>query len=237
MEKNRKSRKIAKVALAGVSLAAVSAITFGTTMAWLTATTNTKTNAFSATAGVDIELTEPAWDVTTNTHEIKPGEDVGKDPTVTNKTGSDKAYIALAITFSKENSVAGTDPKTFEQISYNDFDAFADLTGLDTTNWVAADENTANASATNKQMVYYYTGSTSDLKELLADNSTPALFTSVTFGDATALSTKLGYVKLANGNDSARYKDVKVTVNAYAIASEGITTDTAKSELYKLANP
>lgn len=226
MEKNRRSRKAAKVVLAGVSLMAVSAITFGATMAYLTATTNTKTNTFSASASVDIELTETSWTVDTNTHEITPETTVPKNPQITNQNTSDTAYVAIGLSFWIEDSAAGATEKTYTQISYDDFCKFASFEGLDTTNWTAATENTSNASATDKEIVYYRNDT------LAASATTEALFTGVKFGTADALATNLGYV-----TGTARYKDVKVTVDAYAIASEGITADTAKSELYNLANP
>lgn len=222
MEKNRKSRKIAKVALAGVSLMAVSAITFGATMAYLSATTNTKTNTFSASASVDITLTEPSWDLLTE-HKIVPGESVDKDPTITNNTGSDTAYVAIGLTFWKESSGAGATTKTYEQISYDEFCTFASLEGFDSTNWTAESQNTTNSSATDKAMVYYY-------NTTLAESvSTPTLFTSVKFNNDL---TGLGLV-----DGTARYKDIKVTVNAYAVSAEGITDTESQTVLYDLANP
>ena len=73
----KKSKKII-TGIAAITL--VAALGIGGTLAYLTDSEKV-TNTFSV-ADLDITLTEPEWDDTTDGKDMEPGDTVKKDPTV-----------------------------------------------------------------------------------------------------------------------------------------------------------
>lgn len=66
--------------------------TVGATVAFLTAVSNSVTNTFTI-GNITISLTE----TTGNTYPIVPGTEIGKDPRVTVKTGSDSCWLYVKL--------------------------------------------------------------------------------------------------------------------------------------------
>lgn len=77
-----------------MSLVLSLALATGSTLAYLTATTETKTNTFTL-GNVEIELTEPLYDAEPE-HVLYPGAFAVKDPTITN-TGRTPAWVWMTL--------------------------------------------------------------------------------------------------------------------------------------------
>ena len=89
-----------KLATLVASLALVAALGVGATLAYFT---DSDTALNTITMGkVDIELDEPDWDEDNpdgEIDEIKPGQEIVKDPTITVKANSEDAYLRAKITY------------------------------------------------------------------------------------------------------------------------------------------
>ena len=66
MENTKRTNKLLKVTLSVVALVLVAAVTYGITMAFLTARSNDKTNVFTAGDNVDIIINEPNYELITD---------------------------------------------------------------------------------------------------------------------------------------------------------------------------
>ena len=71
----------------------------GGTLAYFTDVTEEKENVFTV-GGVDIDLEEPGWDED-KAHNIAPGVDFEKDPTITIADGSDDCWVFLEMDLNK----------------------------------------------------------------------------------------------------------------------------------------
>ena len=191
----KKNKKVLKVVTAVTSLAVVSAISLGATMAFLTAQTTEKENVFSS-GGVDIILNEHHWNQALSNY--SPGQNVPKDPTV--ETESDEStFVAIAVQyFQKQDG-------RYVQINDSTFDNIATLqkkTGNDTymdginDGWWKG-ENVHGAN------VYYYGKSKDQFTELKNGQETIPLFDNVSF------SKKL-----------TTTQDVRIIVSAYAVRAD-----------------
>ena len=89
-------KKILAISLV-VAMLAVAVI--GGTLAYFTDTTAEQQNTFKV-GGVDIDLTEPAWDATA-AHTLVPGTTFAKDPTITVAAGSQDAWVFLKLDMNK----------------------------------------------------------------------------------------------------------------------------------------
>lgn len=87
----KKSKKII-TGIAAITL--VAALGIGGTLAYLTDSEKV-TNTFSV-ADLDITLTEPEWDDTTDGKDMEPGDTVKKDPTVNAVKGD--SYVRVIMT-------------------------------------------------------------------------------------------------------------------------------------------
>ena len=102
--KRKKKGYLATLILCGI-LVAVLAV--GGTLAWMTASTETKTNSFSVASGtMTATLTEPAFTATEQAKatKLKPGDVIMKNPTVTNTTAASDGtseWVGLKLTFTK----------------------------------------------------------------------------------------------------------------------------------------
>ena len=85
----------------------VAVLAVGGTLAWMTTTTETKTNSFSVASGtMKATLTEPAFTAAekAKANKLKPGDIINKDPTVTNTTAAadgTSEWVGLKLTFTK----------------------------------------------------------------------------------------------------------------------------------------
>lgn len=211
MEKTKRSNKLLKVTLSVVALILVAAVTYGITMAFLTAKSNDKTNVFTSGDNVDITINEPKYDIAAD-HIFKPGDVQDKDPSVENL--KEEAYTAMTVEFyAKEPGSADyTGPMT-----YGDFKSQYANIGIEKESVFAAGEfnpqwyASANNADTSTKLVFYYKGDNAadELKAVAKGGKTEELFTKVKFnGDiATAVN--------------AAAPEVRIDVKAYAVQTTG----------------
>lgn len=211
MEKTKRSNKLLKVILSVVALILVAAVTYGITMAFLTAKSNDKTNVFTSGDNVDIIINEPKYDIAAD-HIYKPGDLQDKDPSVGNL--KEEAYIAMTVAFyvKEPGSADYTGPMT-----YGDFKSqYADI-GIEKNGAFAAGEFNPQwfASADNKdsatRLVFYYKGDNAAdaLKAVGKGGATEELFTKVKFNDDIATVV------------NAAAPEVRIDVKAYAVQTTG----------------
>lgn len=94
--KKRTSLIFTAIALCAVLIA-------GATYAWFTDVTEPVTNTFTASDGIAIKLTEPAWENEGSklAENFVPGRVIPKDPTVTN-TGPEPVWVAIKLVYEGE---------------------------------------------------------------------------------------------------------------------------------------
>ena len=203
-----------KLLIMSVAMVLVCAFAVGMTIAYLTSTDEV-VNTFTV-GNVQIKLDEaevdqygvpqgsPAPRVKANSYKLIPGHIYTKDPTVTVLSGSESSYIKMTVTFSKSRELDAIFAPTG-----------ADLTsifkGYDSTNWICKG-NTEDASANTRTYEFWY-------KETVAapDGNVPldALFDSITV-PGSITNAQLSTIK-----------DMKITVNAYAIQADGFEGNAA----------
>lgn len=189
----------------------------------------TKTNTF-AMGKVDIEVTETDWPVGEDEKvtDVVPGTTVPKNPQVKNK-GTTPVYAFVTVSIPYENVVVGNNAKTDAELFTTNYDA-------SNSEWVEI--GTATKDTTNKTFthVYAYVGnatgdSTNKVKALEGNQTTSAVFTTVTFAD----------VKEIDGDASAiQGKDLNVIVKGYGIQTTEIGNSTVPATVWGLvqsANP
>lgn len=217
MENTKRTNKLLKVTLSVVALVLVAAVTYGITMAFLTARSNDKTNVFTAGDNVDIIINEPNYELITD-HTYKPGDIQDKDPSVENL--KEESYIAMTVEFKVKDGTEDYVQKTYGE--FKDYAHFGIMSGgnfvADTVNgqWFA----NANNADTSTKLVYYYKGDNAEdmLKAVATDASTEELFTKVQFNENIATVV------------NAKAPDVQILINAYAVQ----TTDTDITDLNQL---
>ena len=182
----------------------------GTTLAYLTSQ-ETVTNTFTvgkveikldeAKANADGTLVPNADRVKENSYKLIPGHTYNKDPMVTVLKGSESSYIKMTVTFTKAAELDAIFAPTG-----------ADLTsifnGYDSTDWIYKG-NTEDTTANTRTYEFWY-------KEAVAaptaDVALDALFDQIKAPDSLTNS------------DLNNLKDLKITVNAYAIQADGFAT-------------
>ena len=199
-----------KLLIMSVAMVLVCAFAVGMTIAYLTSTDRV-VNTFTV-GNVQIKLDEakvnldgtPVQDadrVKANSYKLIPGHTYTKDPTVTVLSGSESSYIKMTVTFTKAAELDAIFAPTG-----------ADLTsifnGYDSTNWIYKG-NTEDTTANTRTYEFWY-------KEAVAaptaDVALDALFDQIKAPDSLTNS------------DLNNLKDLKITVNAYAIQAEGFAT-------------
>ena len=200
--------KILRLMLCAVALVAASVLG---TLAYLTSTDEVK-NTFTV-GQVQIKLDEAEVDamgkpveasngrVKANSYKLLPGYTYNKDPMVTVLKGSESSYIKMTVTFTKAAELDAIFAPTG-----------ADLTsifnGYDSTNWIYKG-NTEDTTANTRTYEFWY-------KEAVAaptaDVALDALFDQIKAPDSLTNS------------DLNNLKDLKITVNAYAIQADGFAT-------------
>ena len=200
-----------KLLIMSVAMVLVCAFAVGMTIAYLTST-DSVVNTFTV-GNVQIKLDEaevdqygvpqgsPAPRVSRNDYKLIPGHTYTKDPTVTVLSGSESSYIKMTVTFTKAAELDAIFAPTG-----------ADLTsifnGYDSTNWIYKG-NTEDTTANTRTYEFWY-------KEAVAaptaDVALDALFDQIKAPDSLTNS------------DLNNLKDLKITVNAYAIQADGFAT-------------
>ena len=182
----------------------------GTTLAYLTSH-DTVTNTFTvgnvqikldeAKANADGTLVEGADRVKANSYKLIPGHTYNKDPMVTVLKGSESSYIKMTVTFSKAAELD-------DIFKPNGADLTSIFNGYDSTNWIYKG-NTEDTTANTRTYEFWY-------KEAVAaptaDVALDALFDQIKAPDSLTNS------------DLNNLKDLKITVNAYAIQADGFAT-------------
>lgn len=182
-EEEQRRRRFIVIALLAVALIVV--LSIGGTLAYLTATTNTKNNVFTSTTNITATLTEPNWDATgsTTANNMLPGTAAAKDPKITNTdpAGGESEYVAERMTFQKAVD-DGSGGITYVNMSVDEVNnllvgvAVYSGTTLPTTggvtvntDWTASGDN----AATKAQRLYYYNSA------LAAQGTTTPLYDNV----------------------------------------------------------
>ena len=185
-------------------IALVAVLSIGGTLAYLTATTNTKSNVFTSTNSITAVLFESTWDggtaatpsptvdssnTTLGVNQAKtmtPGKTVPKNPVIqnTNATGGESEYVAMRVTFYKKDSSGTRTAMTADEVNnllvglavYDDNTNGIPSDGGLTVNsaWVADSGNSSNA-----QKIFYYAsndGTSTTMTSLATGTDTAALF-------------------------------------------------------------
>lgn len=241
---NKKSKRVFKVVMAAMSLALVAAISYGATLAFMSSKTNDKTNTFTSSANVGINLTEDkSWkeDPVTKigSKPYSPDEEVSKNPKVELTGKSDSAYVAVKLLFLVEDAGGtlnsdGAPGSGYKAITYNDFLNVASLEYDDNLdkdgsskkdginpNWQILNNSKNNAGG----LILYYSENGTDLKELTKDAPTPTVFDYVKFKEQTELQKE--WTSTADrtstfclyDEENHKYKNLVVQVVAYAVDS------------------
>ena len=212
----KNTKKIARCTLA---LCVVVALSVGGTLAYLSMSTNTKTNTFTFVgvnaAGLDAELQEPAWDalpdadgdgIPDDAESMVPGRAVTKDPVVVN-TGTISEYVGLKVSFTKNDGTAYTDAEV------------ATLLANITIDWNTTDWTRYTGTATSAEQYFYYNTA------LDSGDTTAQLFSqfSVNTDASTAVLTSLSTDGL------------KIVIAGSAVQTEGIATAAAASTEFSYA--
>lgn len=201
--------KKSKIIIASVVLLLVFAV--GGAIAYFT-DTETKTNTFTI-GNVDITLTESLWNTTDSNNNdvpdaaenITPGQAIPKNPTITNNSTSNAAYVFIKV---EMPCTTATSPATpVEIFSYAPNAGWTELTTA--TLPVAC---TSGGTATH---VYYY-GTGGNLTSLAAGNSTlTALFSSISLSNSVTGAASEGLTGKKN-----------VVVTGYGIQTQGLASTT-----------
>ena len=211
MEKTKRSNKLLKVTLSVVALILVAAVTYGITMAFLTAKSNDKTNVFTSGDNVEITINEPNYELTQD-HTYKPGDIQDKDPSV--ESLKEEAYVAMTVEFYAK--APGADNYT-GPMTYADFKAQYANIGIEKEGVFAAGEfnpqwyASADNSDASTRLVFYYKGDSAadELKAVGQGGKTEELFTKVKFNDDIATVV------------NAAAPEVRIDVKAYAVQTTG----------------
>ena len=182
----------------------------GTTLAYLTSQDkvvntftvgNVQIKLDEAKANADGTLVPNADRVKENSYKLIPGHTYNKDPMVTVLKGSESSYIKMTVTFTKAAELDAIFAPTG-----------ADLTsifnGYDSTNWIYKG-NTEDTTANTRTYEFWYKEA---VAALTADVALDALFDQIKAPDSLTNS------------DLNNLKDLKITVNAYAIQADGFAT-------------
>lgn len=193
---SRRNRRIRNLLLVISMMMVVAMASVGVTVAWLTDSSDTVVNTFTA-SDIEISLAETGAEgegTKTNSYKMVPGNKIAKDPRVTVEAGSEKCYVFVQL------------EETFTRVTVDgvekDFDDYLTYT-VDSTIWEAL---------TGHPGVYY--------KVVDATGTSPVTFnvlTSISGGEYAN-----GYVEVKEGVTKAMMDALtetntpKLTVKAYA---------------------
>lgn len=235
----KKNKKVLKVVTAVTSLAVVSAISFGATVAYLSAQTERKKNVFTS-GGVNITTNETDFPLS-GTVQFKPGDVINKNPTITVKDQSEDSYLAFTVEYFRtyddsldsgltENVDWFKDGnKKWTKMSYDTFKKyFATIDDWD-SNWQGGDDLSEPGNYSHVYP-YYYKNATDDIKDgsdgdlirvKSTDGATDPIFTKVTvLKDTTAMTP-------APGKTTPEFK---IIVTGYAVRAESYASSTEGQE-------
>lgn len=249
-----KNRKIKTI---GLSLALISVIGLGGTLAVLS-DVDSKTNTFtSSSKGVDGYVEEVEWEETgkQTASNYRPGDLIAKDPKVVLEGQTDSAYVALKLEYLDNKG---------NVIPYDVFKKYATINDLNTSDWTKVatkngaelytyktalqpTDNSVNTSALfnsvtvnagmttvktiSTQTKYVYTTTYNP------DGTSTSELTQVTgepVSDTTYYDADGNVIGVYNGNEETILPKFEIRVTAYAVQSQN-TQDNYQAQLIKLA--
>ena len=195
-----------RVGIIAVACAAITTMTIGGTMMYLTdndSATNTVT-----VGEVKIDLTEPNW---TDTNNVVPNQELTKDPQVTN-TGVNDAIVFMTLQVPVENITLTADDGTKGTKANNELFWFKDTAdGASThannfdSNWIHLDTKDTGADLSGATRTYVFAYNTAVAK----DQTTNPLFDKI-------------QVKNFIENEIAAGKAEKIELKSYAIQASNV---------------
>lgn len=119
-----------------LALALIVGVAGGATFAWLTATSDTVTNTFTY-GDINITLAES----TGSDYKIIPGVDIGKDPLVTVKAGSEACWLFVKVDEENWPEFAdGEGENAVRKVNYGIADGWTALTGVENVYYRTIDD-------------------------------------------------------------------------------------------------
>ncbi len=208
MSRRKNNRKAKNVIL---SLMLIVAIGVTAAFAFLTAS-ETSENLFTV-GNVKIDLSEPKWDAANPDgilENITPGQNIVKDPTVTN-IGSNDAYVYVMVEIPKvyQTDIVGLDGTVTTQEHYPLFSFEPN------ENWILLDSQTGTDTDAYDYYLYAYDAS-------LAPAEASTLFDEVTFANITS-----DFVNIVTGEEIV---DVNIRITAYGIQSDYYNDEATDAE-------
>ena len=185
--------------------------------------TDTRTNVFSLGDNIEISLSETGWTNSSGTNYtrteangVHPGATVVKDPTINNDSTTTPAYVFAEIIVPCYASSGSTvDSPVFKLLDENGTALGTTVGSAGNTGWTLI--SVSSIDTTNKQIKYVYAyGTTSAMTSLAQGTSTSKpVFSEVQVEPTLTAAQKA--TAPANPN---------ITVNAYGIQTDGLSTTT-----------
>ncbi|MDO5559326.1 MAG: hypothetical protein Q4F95_06970 [Oscillospiraceae bacterium] len=234
-EKTVNSKKIAAMALALITTAAVSV---GVTLAFLTSKTDKVTNTFTGKSNLDVTI-EEVFDKD-SAADYAPGTSIQKEPYLVNTCSYDE-YVSMQVGFYLYDNTGAAVEVTYP--------VFQSVVGTNAIAWNDTDWHQVSGDSAFTQ--FYYADGT-DLIALTPGEQSPNLFTTVT-PDAD-IETKIGTefegkdgnnYTLTGADTAGELPKFEIVVGGYAVSvdlSSGLADSDAESAAYQLkelmtANP
>jgi predicted ribosomally synthesized peptide with SipW-like signal peptide len=197
-----KKNNFRKGILIVLALVLVSAISVGATLAYLTASTDTATNTFTAGEGISIEIQEPEYEKITN-YEFTPGTTFDKDPSVKNTSAESPVYVVVSLEYKiDETSVPYSTFTNTDNVKHAIIKNSSNVAGFNTA-W------TQLTDTDEKKDYFVYGTSKSALTSLAKSADSVNVFDKVTISEKDTGNTKY-----------------EIIVNAYAVnADSGISKE------------
>lgn len=227
------------ITLAIIALLLIVAMLIGGIFAYFTKTTTPLTNTFTI-GNVNITLTEPAWTSAIEAGQtapaaaqnMVPGDNVAKDPTITN-TGANDAYVFMKVVVP---CYAGQ-----QLFALNHTDSDSEVAGVNSGwNLISQTPTTIGASTTAVEYVYAYANGTavSNLTAL-EPNETATLFTSVTLNtNNTVVEAAAAAANTAAAATPAQENPLNIVVTGYAIQTNLASSLNTQEAVYNaIVNP
>ena len=170
--------------------------------------TDTATNTFTI-GSIDISLSEPLWDALTDTdqdgipndaEDMMPGESVTKDPTITNDSTANAAYV-----FAKVEIPCSSDATPIEAFEL----------GSIGSGWTLMSDGACTLNTTTNKYVatkIYNYGTSGAMTSLAASASTSPVFSSITLNNDI------------DGTQTGLTGNLNVVVTGYGIQAEGLSS-------------
>lgn len=147
MKKNKKKKfvKLKKFLAGFMALVLVVGLTIVGTLAWLSATTETKTNVFTATANIKLDLIEPSFKPD-EANKFLPGGEYDKNPILVNSTGDDTTaadsldsseWVMLRVDYMESSNKI--DYRNVAKSSFGQYMTFENFATGNNNDWIKVD--------------------------------------------------------------------------------------------------